>query len=74
MRFRLAFLLTFLLALVPLSASAQQPTKLAITNLKVGEVAPNFTLMDDHWHPVTLNQYRGKTVVLAFYVLAFTEG
>jgi cytochrome oxidase Cu insertion factor (SCO1/SenC/PrrC family) len=77
MRFRLALLLALALTLVPLSANAQQAQKpaIAITNLKVGEVAPNFTLLDDHWQPVTLNQYRGKkTVVLAFYVLAFTEG
>jgi peroxiredoxin len=75
MRFRLAFLLALALSLVPLTAWGQQPTTMAVTNMKVGEVAPNFTLLDDHWNPVTLSQYRGKkTVVLAFYVLAFTEG
>lgn len=75
MKLRIAFLLALPLLLVPLVAAAQQPTKMAITNLKVGEVAPNFTLLDDHWHPVKLSQYRGKkTVVLAFYVLAFTQG
>jgi cytochrome oxidase Cu insertion factor (SCO1/SenC/PrrC family) len=77
MKFRFAFLLAIALSLAPLAPvaiGAQEPTKIAITNLKVGEVAPNFTLLDDQWHPVTLSQYRGKTVVLAFYVLAFTEG
>jgi len=74
MRLRLAFLLAMALSLVPLAASAQQPTTIAVTNLKVGEAAPDFTLLDNHWHPVKLSEYRGKTVVLAFYVLAFTEG
>jgi peroxiredoxin len=74
MKFRLAFALAFALMLAPLAASAQNP-KIAVTNLKVGEKAPNFTLLDNHWHPVSLANYRGKkTVVLAFYVLAFTSG
>jgi peroxiredoxin len=55
-------------------AQAQQPT-IAKTNLKVGEVAPDFTLLDNHWNQIRLSDYRGKkTVILAFYVLAFTSG
>ena len=75
MKFRLAFLLVCAFLLAPLAASAQQPA-IAITNLKVGEKAPDFTLLSDQqWHPVTLSSYRGKkNVVLAFYVLAFTSG
>lgn len=74
MKFRFAFLLAMALFLVPLRAGAQEPT-IAVTNLKVGQVAPDFTLLDNHWHPVKLSEYRGKnTVVLAFYVLAFTSG
>lgn len=75
MKVQLAFLLAAVLSFVPVAAGGQQPTTMAVTNLKVGEVAPNFTLVDDHWHPIKLSQYRGKkTVILAFYVLAFTEG
>ena len=74
MKFRLAFLLVCAFLLTPLGASAQNPV-IAITNLKVGEKAPNFTLLDDYGNPVTLSSFRGKkTVVLAFYILAFTSG
>jgi len=46
--------------------------------LKVGDVAPDFTLRyfdGNDLKPVTLSQYRGKkNVVLAFYIFAFTGG
>ena len=55
-------------------APAQDNT-MATTTLKVGDVAPDFTLPSDQSKPVKLSDYRGKkTVVLAFYVLAFTGG
>lgn len=45
------------------------------THLKVGDLAPDFTLIDTKRQPVTLSSFRGKkNVVLAFYVLAFTGG
>ena len=69
--------LLFLSPAVPMSLAAQEQPKPAITetNLKVGEMAPDFTLPSDQKDPVTLSQYRGKkTVILAFYVLAFTGG
>ena len=45
------------------------------THLKVGDLAPDFTLPDTKGQPVKLSDFRGKkTVVLAFYVLAFTGG
>jgi peroxiredoxin len=45
------------------------------TKLKVGDVAPDFTLSDTEGTKVKLSDYRGKkNVVLAFYVLAFTGG
>jgi peroxiredoxin len=37
--------------------------------LPVGVPAPDFTLPDAKGRPVTLSQYRGKTVVLVFYPL-----
>jgi len=43
--------------------------------LAQGDVAPDFTLPSDQNKPVKLSDYRGKkTVILAFYVLAFTGG
>jgi len=45
------------------------------TNLKVGDMAPDFTLPDTDNKPVKLSDFRGKkTVVLAFFVAAFTGG
>jgi cytochrome oxidase Cu insertion factor (SCO1/SenC/PrrC family) len=55
--------------------AAAQEEAVAKTNLKVGDVAPDFSLLSNKWEQVKLSDYRGKkNVVLAFYVLAFTEG
>ena len=40
--------------------------------VNVGNVAPKFTLVNQEMKKVTLSDYRGKTVVLAFYPGAFT--
>lgn len=42
--------------------------------LKPGDMAPDFTLTSDTGQQVRLSDYRGKTVVLAFVVKAFTGG
>jgi peroxiredoxin len=43
--------------------------------LKVGDAAPDFTLLSDKWKTVKLSEFRGKkNVFLAVYVLAFTGG
>ena len=43
--------------------------------LKVGDMAPDFTLPDLKNTKVKLSDFRGKNnVVLAFYVFAFTGG
>ena len=43
--------------------------------IKVGDMAPDFTLLDQNRKPVSLHDFRGKkTVALAFYVFAFTGG
>ena len=43
--------------------------------LKVGDAAPDFTLLSDQWKTVKLSDYHGKkNVFLAVYVLAFTGG
>src|ERR1700752_3595358 len=58
----------------PVTAAAQEKA-VAKTNLKVGDVAPDFSLLSDKWEQVKLSDYRGKkNVILAFYVLAFTGG
>jgi len=50
------------------------PTPPAMT-LKVGDIAPDFTLPDTAGNKVKLSDFRGKNnVVLAFFVLAFTGG
>ena len=54
---------------------SQEDVKVSHTSLKVGDMAPDFTLLDNKWKQIHLSDYRGKkNVVLAFYVLAFTEG
>ena len=51
---------------------AQAPPK---TSLKVGDMAPDFTLPSTAGKPVTLSEFRGKSaVVLAFFPAAFTGG
>ena len=45
------------------------------STLKVGEMAPDFTLTSTSGAKVTLSEFRGKkTVVLAFFPAAFTGG
>lgn len=54
---------------------AQPAPKPPTTHLKVGDTAPEFNLTDTSGNPVKLSDFRGKkSVVLAFYVLAFTGG
>jgi peroxiredoxin len=61
-------------ALRSIPAQNQKP-EIAKVALKVGDVAPDFTLLSDQWKPVKLSDYRGKkNVLLAIYVLAFTGG
>ncbi len=63
-------------SLLPFAAAAQQaqPT-IAHTFLKVGEMAPDFTLRGTNGVTIKLSDFRGKkNVILAFYVLAFTQG
>jgi cytochrome oxidase Cu insertion factor (SCO1/SenC/PrrC family) len=42
--------------------------------LKVGDQAPDFTLPDQNRQNVTLSQFRGRPVQVAFYVEAFSSG
>ena len=69
-----AFLAVALLA--PRATDAADKGKpLPPPSLKVGDVAPDFKLKNQDLKPVTLSEFRGKkSVVLAFYVFAFTGG
>lgn len=73
-----ALALLALLALSPIAPPmAQEAKKQEVEGmtLKVGDVAPDFTLLSDQWKTVKLSDYRGKqNVFLAVYVLAFTGG
>ena len=43
--------------------------------VKVGDMAPDFTLRDTKGKEVSLHEFRGKkNVALAFYIFAFTGG
>ena len=72
-RFRLNAIpaMLVMLAFVAVSPAQQAPK----THLKVGDPAPDFTLIDQNRAQVKLSDFKGKkNVVLAFYVLAFTGG
>ena len=48
---------------------------MANTNLKVGDAASDFSLPDQNGQMIRLSDFRGKkSVVLAFYIKAFTGG
>ena len=41
--------------------------------LQIGQPAPDFTLYDSDKNEITLSNYRGKTVLLLFFPLAFSR-
>jgi len=64
-----------LLAVVTVTALAQQPKPPVKTHLKVGDKAPEFSLRATDGNTYKLSDFKGKkNVVLAIYVLAFTGG
>ena len=73
-------LLAALLLSLAVSAAAQQKEAKKdapppAPKIKVGHQAPDFTLKDQNGNDVSLASFRGKkSVVLAFYVFAFTGG
>jgi peroxiredoxin len=70
-----ALLLAFTPALTSVTAHPQKKEEVAKLSLKVGDQAPDFTLLSDEWKSVKLSDFHGKkNVFLAVYVLAFTGG
>ena len=61
-------LITFVLAAISLCSVAWAQ------ELKVGDMAPDFTLKASDGQTYTLSKLRGKTVVLAWFPKAFTGG
>jgi hypothetical protein len=70
----------WLVALAPTLLWAQADQKAAPPAppepaFKVGDTAPDFTMLDQSRQPVKLSSFRGKkNVALAFVVFAFTGG
>lgn len=58
-------------ALLAQAPPAQAPPK---THLKVGDAAPGFKIMSINRKPLSLADYKGKGLVLAFFPAAFTGG
>jgi peroxiredoxin len=67
-------LLIAVIAAPPLAHHVHK-SQIAHMSLRVGDHAPDFTLLTNEWKTVKLSDYRGKkNVFLAVYVLAFSEG
>ena len=75
MKFAIAFLCLLAWA-APLSVAAPQSSPAAQTAATVSEGtnAPDFTLSSQDGKSISLNQYRGKWIVLYFYPKDFTQG
>jgi cytochrome oxidase Cu insertion factor (SCO1/SenC/PrrC family) len=59
---------------LPALQAADQPAPPS-PKVKVGDVAPDFTLTDQNGNKVSLHDFKGKkNVAVAFYVFAFTGG
>jgi len=73
---RLLLALLFATAFLPASYAADnKPDETPQPKVKVGDVAPDFTLQDQNGNKVSLHDFRGKkNVALAFYIFAFTGG
>jgi cytochrome oxidase Cu insertion factor (SCO1/SenC/PrrC family) len=70
-----AAMVALLMAGLAMNATAQTKTPPPDPKIKVGDVAPDFTLTNTDGKPVSLHDFKGKkNVALAFYVFAFTGG
>jgi peroxiredoxin Q/BCP len=57
-----------------LCVSAVTPAQQAPVELKEGDIAPDFSLPGSDGKTHKLSDYKGKTVVLAWFPAAFTGG
>ena len=70
-----ALLLALAVSAVAQQKEAKKDAPPPAPKIKVGDQAPDFTLKDQNGNDVSLASFRGKkSVVLAFYVFAFTGG
>jgi cytochrome oxidase Cu insertion factor (SCO1/SenC/PrrC family) len=61
--------------LVPSMRAADKPADTPPPTVKMGDMAPDFTLTDQNGNKVSLHDFKGKkNVALAFYIFAFTGG
>ena len=61
--------------LVPSIRATEKPAETPPPAVKVGDVAPDFTMTDQNGNKVSLHDFKGKkSVALAFYIFAFTGG
>ena len=74
MRALLTMALVGALAAVTVLAQAPANAPQVSTVLKVGDMAPDFTLKASDGQTYTLSKLKGKTVVLAWFPKAFTGG
>jgi hypothetical protein len=65
-KYALILLVLSILLVSLLNACSQQ----ASGGLKVGDVAPDFTLQDTSGNPVSLSDYKGKQPVLLYFHMA----
>ena len=62
-------------SLVPAAYATGKTSDTPSPKIKVGDMAPDFTLEDQNGKKVSLKDFRGKkNVALAFYIFAFTGG
>jgi len=68
------FLIMGLTAVAMMVGQAPTPAQAPAVELKVGDMAPNFTLPGTDGKTHKLSDYRGRAVVLAWFPKAFTGG
>lgn len=72
---KLVLALLLIGSLLPASFAVNKPSDTPPPKIKVGDMAPDFTLQDQNGNKVSLHEFRGKkNVALAFYIFAFTGG
>jgi cytochrome oxidase Cu insertion factor (SCO1/SenC/PrrC family) len=67
--------LLFAGSFLPAIRAADKPSETPPPKIKVGDMAPDFTLQDQNGNKVSLHDFKGKkNIALAFYIFAFTGG